>query len=282
MAAAPAPRGRARGTLTIALAWLALAAPDAVAYPGGTPDFQTDVAPFCAGCHSSREETALAGAPERATKELAANKHLALIRAGAKVQGGPGYDALSEADRGALAAQIEALDAASTVTLEAPAEVKAGESFEVKVSVTGGGGPVVGVGLTDATHRWYARPAASAGWQVAAPPRIVGGDGKPQTEWLAKRPEAAGRDLSFVNVALQSDATKKSFGKATITFTLRAPSRPGSLPLAAVFLYGTEKATPLGFVVDPKDPLGRKSVRGGFTGGSGRVLFSKLATIGVQ
>ena len=41
----------------------------ASAYPGGTPSFQTDVAPFCAGCHSSRDAAALAGTGERATKE---------------------------------------------------------------------------------------------------------------------------------------------------------------------------------------------------------------------
>ena len=40
------------------------------AYPGGTPNFQTDVAPFCAACHSSRDESALAGAGERATKNF--------------------------------------------------------------------------------------------------------------------------------------------------------------------------------------------------------------------
>jgi cytochrome c553 len=26
----------------------------AAAYPGGTPNYQTDAAPFCASCHSSR------------------------------------------------------------------------------------------------------------------------------------------------------------------------------------------------------------------------------------
>jgi hypothetical protein len=36
------------------LAWLliALAPLGAHAYPGGTPDYQTDVAPFCASCHA--------------------------------------------------------------------------------------------------------------------------------------------------------------------------------------------------------------------------------------
>jgi mono/diheme cytochrome c family protein len=269
--------------LAVALFAFVTLAPDrAPAYPGGTPDYQTDVAPFCASCHSSRAESVLAGSSERAAKEVATNKHLALVKAGAKVQNGAGYEGMSEADRATLIAQVEALDAASTVKVEAPAKVKAGETFAVKVSLTGGGGPVVGVGLVDAAHRWYARPASSAGWQVVAPPEIVGADGKSQTDWLAKRPEADGRNLSFVNVAVQSDAVKKTWGKAMVTFQLRAPSVAGSVPLAAVYFYGTEKSTPLGFVVDPKDALGRKSVRGGFGGGSGRVLFSDVAKITVE
>ena len=39
------------------------AAGAASAYPGGTPSFQTDAAPYCAGCHSSRDVEMLAGAP---------------------------------------------------------------------------------------------------------------------------------------------------------------------------------------------------------------------------
>ena len=63
------------------LAWIAvttlLSAPAGVsAYPGGTPDFQTDVAPFCAACHSSLTVESLEGTGERADKELSANKHL--------------------------------------------------------------------------------------------------------------------------------------------------------------------------------------------------------------
>jgi len=256
----------------------------AAAYPGGTPDYQTDVAPFCASCHSSLSEAALAGAPgDRAHKELAASKQIALIRAGQKVVGAPGYESLPEADRATLAKQVEALDAASSVKLEAPATVPAGGSFEVTVTLTGGGGPAVGVALVDAAHRWHARPASSAGWQVVAAPAITGPDGAPQTAWLEKRPERAGRNLSFVNVTgVASDPEKGSYAKSQVRFSLRAPSAPGTYPLAAAFFYGTEKASPLGYVVDPKDPLQRKQVRGGFGGGSGRVAFSDVAQIAVQ
>src|SRR5262245_48748704 len=146
----------------------------ALAYPGGTPSFQTDVAPYCAACHSSRSAEALAGTGQRADRELAETKHLARLLAGEE-----GYASLSEPDRESLAKLIRALDVASTVTLVCPDAVAPGSAFEVAVEVTGGGGPVAGIGLVDAAHRWWARPAASAGWQVVAPPRITGPDGAP-------------------------------------------------------------------------------------------------------
>src|SRR5271167_4362363 len=78
------------------------------AYPGGTPDYQTDAAPFCASCHSSVTTSELEGAPgDRATKELAANKHIAQILAGAP---NTGYAELSETERQGLADQIRAID----------------------------------------------------------------------------------------------------------------------------------------------------------------------------
>jgi hypothetical protein len=247
----------------------------AAAYPGGTPSYQTDVAPFCAGCHSSRGTDVLAGAGDRAEKEVAERKHVAIVLSGQK-----GYSGLSESDRQTLAAQIRALDEASTVTLAAPASVQAGATFQVRVDVTGGGGPVVGVALVDRAHRWYARPAASAGWRTVAPPKITGPDGQPQEKWLARRPESDGRNISFVNIdGIASDAATAQWSNGSVVFTLRAPDRPGSYPLAAVYLYGTEKSTILGYTTNP---LGRKEVRGGLGGGSGRVLFSDVVGIEVQ
>jgi hypothetical protein len=148
------------------------------------------------------------------------------------------------------------------------------------VEVTGGSGPVVGVGLVDRAHRWWARPAASVGWQVVAAPQIVGPDGKPQDTWLGKRAKDAGRNLSFVNVTgVKSDAVAGTWSTAKVRFQLRAPLEPGSYPLAAVFLYGTEKASPLGTVTNA---VGRKSPIGGFTGASGRVRFTALKQIAVS
>jgi hypothetical protein len=257
----------------IALASLALAS-SALAYPGGTPSFQTDVAPFCAGCHSSRDASELAGAGDRATKETTEQKHIAVILSGQQ-----GYAALSEPDRKTLVEQIRALDAASTVEMKAPATVKPGEVFQVQVRVTGGAGPVVGVGLVDRDHRWYARPAASAGWQIAQPPEITVA-GQPKNDWLEKRPADMGRNISFVNVTgISSDSAAKKWASAEVVFTLRAPAQAGTYPLAAAYWYGTEKSTLLGYTTNS---LGQKEVRGGLTGGSGRVMFSKLQQIKVQ
>jgi hypothetical protein len=263
---------RFRGWLLI----IALALPAvSFAYPGGTPSFQTDAAPYCAGCHSSRSDAALAGAGERAAKEVAERKHLSVLLSGQK-----GYASLTEADRRALADQIRALDEASTVTLAAPPALLPGQSFDVRVDVTGGAGPVVGIMLVDRDHRWFARPASSAGWRVIAPPQITGSDGQLQTEWLSRRPEADGRNISYVNVQnIASDSAAKKWSKASVVFTLRAPDHPGVYPLAAVFLYGTEKSSVLGYTTDP---VGNKEPRGGLTGGSGRVMFTPVQTITVK
>ena len=264
-----------RITVTSVVAALALTPLAASAYPGGTPDYQTDAAPFCAGCHASRDAAVLAGAGERADKELAERKHIAVILSGQQ-----GYASLGETDRQTLVEQIRALDAASSVALKAPSTVKAGDTFQVEVSVTGGAGPVVGVGLVDRAHRWYARPAPSAGWSVVAPPEMSGADGQPRTQWLDKRPESAGRNLAFVNVPnVKSDAALGKWDSAQVIFTLRAPDRPGTYPLAAAYFYGTEKSAVLGYTTSA---LGVKEVRGGFDGGSGRLLFTPVQQIQVQ
>jgi hypothetical protein len=252
-----------------------LAPAQAIAYPGGTPNYQTNVAPFCASCHSSRSAEVMAGAGDRAEKELVKNKHLALI-----LEGKQGYADLSPEDRATLADQIRALDAASTVTLEAPATVKSGQSFQVTVSVTGGAGPVVGVALVDRRHRWYARPAPAVGWSVAGPPVIIGPDGQPQNDWLNKRPDGLDRNLSFVNVTgVESDSALGKWASAKVVFTLQAPAKPGTYPLAAVFFYGTEKSTVLGYTTDA---VGWRKVRGGTGGPSGRLLFTPVQSITVQ
>lgn len=246
----------------------------AAAYPGGTPDFQTDVAPFCASCHSSIEESALEGAGDKAVKNTVEKKHLALILAGEK-----GYAELSEADRAKLVEQIRATDGNSKISIEYPPQVAPGATFQVNVTLTGGAGPVVGVALVDRAHRWFARPASSAGWTVVGAPTIIGPSG-PQSDWINKRPEDMGRGITYVNVTgIESDASTGKWAKSKVIFTLKAPDKPGVYPLVGAYFYGTEKASPLGYKTNP---LGYKQVRGSFTGGSGRVRFSEKHVINVK
>lgn len=249
----------------------------AFAYPGGTPSFVTDVGPYCASCHSSVSAEQLRGAPDkRIQSELVANKHLGKIEAAQP--DGP-YASLTPAERAALIGGIRAIDAASRVEIVAPASVKAGGLFEVTVTTTGGGGPVIGIALVDAAHRWQARPAPSAGWQIVREPRVLGTDGEPQTKFTSRRNPELAAGISYVNVyGIESDPAAGEFASARVNYQLRAPLRPGRYPLGAVFLYGTEKGAPHGAV---KEVWGKRPL-GGFTGSSGRVSFSEVIEIEVR
>ncbi len=167
----------------LALAGLAFVSA-ANAYPGGTPDFQTDVAPYCAACHASTAESDLSGLGERATVELPEAKHYAAILAGAG-----NYAEIPEEERATLVELLSAVDRNSTIALEFPASVAPGETFQVTVKVTGGAGPSVGVGLVDRPHRFFAKPASALGWEVVGAPTILGPKG-PQTDWIERRPSA--------------------------------------------------------------------------------------------
>ena len=246
------------------------------AYPGGTPDFQTDVAPFCAACHSSVTKDALEGAGERAEKELSANKHLAAV-----LQGQGAYEKLAESDRALLAQQLQAVEANSKIELvDYPPQVKVGGSFNVTVIVTGGAGPVVGVGLVDRAHRWYARPASAAGWSVIGAPTIIGPDGRPQSDWLDRRPARLGRKVTYVNIGgIESDAAAGRYGKSKVIYTLQAPEKAGDYPLVGMYLFGTEKGTKLG---STEHPIYGKQPLGGYGGKSGRVRFTAPIVITVK
>jgi hypothetical protein len=257
-----------------ALAW-AIAAP-AFAYPGGTPDFQTDVAPFCAACHSSTAAADLDGAKgDRADKEIAANKHYALVSSGAKA-----YSGLSEAQRRQVVELLKSVDANSTIELDFPPQVAPGETFQITARITGGAGPAVGVALVDRAHRWWARPASAVGWQVVGAPTVIGPSGSPQSEWLGRRPERAGRGITYVNVTgWKSSADSGDWAKAKVIFTLKAPDKPGEYPLVGAYLYGTEKAIGL---TTQSNPMYGDQPLGGYTGKSGRVKFSTSNVISVK
>ena len=102
----------------------------------------------------------------------------------------------------------------------------------------------------------------------------------PQEGWLGKRPESAGRAVSFVNITgIESDSAAQSWAtpaRSSSRFGLRR--KPGDYPLAAAYLYGTEKSTVLGYTTNA---VGWKEPRGGVGGGSGRVLFSDVLKIQV-
>ncbi len=208
-------------------------------------------------------------------KEVAAQKHIAAI-----MSGGKSYTELAAADRAKLAELIKAVDAASTIVLEFPPSVAPGETFQVTAKLTGGSGPAVGVGLVDRAHRWWSRPASSVGWEVVGAPTIIGPSGSPQSDWLSRRPERKGRNITFVNVTdWKSSAETQTWASAKVIFTLRAPEKSGDYPLVGFYLYGTEKATVLG--TTPNAMYGDQPL-GGYTGKSGRVKFTPAHVITVK
>jgi hypothetical protein len=262
--------------LWIAFAACALAA-RASAYPGGTPGDVADVAPFCAGCHSSVSEDQLQAMPAaRASAETVANKHLAKIQAGGADSP---YAKLSPAERDELIAGIKKIDAATSVKLSVPASVKAGDPVEVTVEVHGGSAPVLGVALVDANQRFQASPATARGWSVLDKPAVTGPDGKPQTKFTDGRNPALPPGITYVNVyGIEADPTAGKFSTVKVTWKLRAPAQAGTVPLAAALLYGTEISSPHGGV----ESAYGKSPLGGFTGSSGRVKFSDVAQVTVK
>jgi hypothetical protein len=254
---------------------LALAAPRlAAAYPNGTGEYVTDAGPFCAGCHSSRQESQFRELPkEHAAQQLVEGKHLATI-----TKGVGSYEKLSEADRAALIAQIRLVDAATTITVEVPKSVKAGAPLTVTAKVHGGAGPVVGIMLLDSDLRYQSRAPSADGWMITDAPTVTGPDGKPQTTWVEKRAPGLGKNLNYVMVyGMKGDAVAKTYGSATVAYTLTAPTKPGEYTLAAALLYGTEKASPLSTV----KKTGFDLPLGGFAGGSGRILFTEPHTVTV-
>ena len=248
--------------------------PLAAAYPNGTTEYVTDAGPFCAGCHSSRQESQLREvAKQDAAREVVDAKHVAMIASGKGK-----YATLSAPDRTALVAHVRAVDAATTITLEVPTSVKAGATLTVTAKAHGGAGPVVGVMLLDSDLRYQSRSPAADGWAITAAPAVTGPDGKPQTTWTDKRAPGLAKNLNYVMVyGMKGDAVAKTYGDASVAYTLRAPSNPGDYTLAAALLYGTEKASPLGTVKREGFDL----PLGGFESASGRILFSPARTVTV-
>jgi hypothetical protein len=210
----------------------------------------------------------------RAGAELVANKHFVEIKAGTGK-----YAGLSAPDRIQLVELLSKVDLNSTVSLEFPPQVAPGETFQVTVKITGGAGPSVGVGLVDRPHRFFAKPASALGWEIVGAPTIIGPKG-PQSDWISRRPEREGRNITFVNVeGVTSSADEDRWSRAKIIYTLKAPNEVGDLPLVAAYFYGTETGVKLSTRMHPEHgpmPLG------GMLGHSGRIKFSEAAVISIR
>lgn len=245
-------------------------------YPNGPLIQVTDLAPACAACHSSVSADQVRNLPpDFAARQVVDAKHFKAILSGAGA-----YKDLSPADREKLVEDVKLVDAHAAVTLTAPATVARGQRVTVTVTVKGGSGPVVGVALVDSNLRYQARPIASDGWLVVGAPKVVGPDGAEQTKWVDSRVEGLRKNLSFVLVyGVKADLSRKQFSEGRVTWTLRAPREPGKYTLAAAFMYGTEKASPVGAVPQAG---GGVLPRGGSAAPSGHMKFSPLATITVE
>lgn len=264
-------------TLSAALAMAALIALTshfAWAYPGGPLHDVTDAAPYCAGCHSSVGVEQLRELPpEEARKRTVAAAHIDAIKAGH----GP-YAKLTPDQRLKLIADVEKVDANAKISLQAPETVKAGEKFTVTVKAQGGSGPVIGIMLLDVDLRDQARAIQGEGFQIDAPPKVIGPDGNSQEQWLSRRYDKLAHNLNFAVVfGVKTDLAADKFATSTVTYDLVAPSTPGKYTICAALAYGTEKASPLGRV----DMGGHPMPLGGFAGASGRILFSKVANVEV-
>src|SRR5438034_9306525 len=99
-------------------------------YSGGPVRNVTDLAPTCAGCHSSFTRDQLRNEPEAfATSQIKENKHYKAIEDGT----GP-YQQMSAADRQKLLADVKAMDENASMALSVPTSLRAGQEVQVTVS----------------------------------------------------------------------------------------------------------------------------------------------------
>src|SRR5438067_1436767 len=230
-------------------------------YSGGPVRNVTDLAPTCAGCHSSFTRDQLRNEPEA-------------------IEDGTGpYQQMSAADRQKLLADVKAMDENASMALSVPTSLRAGQEVQVTVSVKGGHG-VVGVLLVDTDLRFQARPIQGDGWVIVGAPKVWGGDGNEQTKWVDGRAPGLKRNLNSALIFDQkSDLTAKKFAEGKVVWTVKAPQEPGTYSLSAVFHFGTEKASSVGTVTTP---TGAVLPRGGPGGASSRVMFAKPVTVIVR
>src|SRR5580704_17932831 len=168
--------------IALSLAIIQLPCGSAWAYPGGPLRDVTDIAPYCAGCHSSVGIEQLRNLPAAQAQKRTVAGHIDAIKSGE----GP-YAKLSPEQLTQLVADVEKVDANSKISIDVPATVKPGEKFSATVKAQGGSGPVVGIALLDVDLRDQAREVQGEGFLVDSAPQVTGPDGKSQDQWLSRR-----------------------------------------------------------------------------------------------
>jgi len=247
----------------------------AQAYSGGPTFIVSDLTTTCASCHASVQKDQLRVEREAfAAAQLVESKHYKAIE-----EGRGNYKEMSPEERQKLLADVKLMDQNASVTVAAPAGAHPGQEIQVTAEVHGGHG-VVGVFLMESDLRFQGRTISTDGWLVVGAPKVWGADGKEQTKWVDSRGADLKKNLSGVLIFGQdSDLAAKKFPEGKVTWTLRAPQAGGAYPLAIAFVYGTEKASPVGRVTTPS---GAVAPRGGGLGPSGHILFSKVHTVIVR
>lgn len=268
------PLGRVCLAVLCTLACLAGIVGLSTGYPNGPLHYVTDTAPYCGGCHMSLEREAMRGCDEDLISSYMADEiHYREIREGLK-----DYEKLSAKERKQLLEDVKMMDQHASVTLDIPQTASPGEVITATVTTRGGADPHVGIQLVDIVHRFQGRAVSAAGWEIVGPPKVIGPDGEEQTAWLERRLPDLARNINFVLVfGTEADLSTATFSTTQVIFSLKAPSRPGSYPVAAVFLFGTEKASAVGRV----KKIGNDMPLGGKGGHSGRLLFSTPAIVQV-
>jgi len=254
---------------------LPMTVPHAFGYSGGPLRNVTDLAPTCAGCHSSFNKDQLRNEPEAfANSQVKENKHYKAIEDGL----GP-YQQMSPADRQKLLADVKVMDELASITLNAPPTLKPGQEAQITVTVKGGHG-VVGVFLVDTDLRFQARPVQGDGWVIVGAPKVWGGEGTEQTKWVDSRAPGLKKNLNSVLIFDQkTDLAAKKLAEGKVVWTVKAPPEPGTYSIAAAFHFGAERASSVGTVTTP---TGAVLPRGGPGGPSARIMFAKPMTVTVR
>ena len=249
--------------------------PVAYGYVNGPVRNVTDLAPTCAGCHSSFNREQLRNEPEAfANGQVKESKHYKAIEDGA----GP-YKDMAPADRQKLLADVKTMDENASITLSVPTSLKPGQEAQVTVNVKGGQG-VVGVFLVDTDIRFQARPLNGDGWVIVGAPKVWGSDGQEQTKWVDSRAQGLKKNLNSAIIFDQkSDLAAKKFADGKVVWTVKAPHEPGTYSVTAAFHFGTERASSVGTVTTP---TGAVLPRGGPGGPSPRIMFAKPVTVTVR